>query len=175
MGSLWALEVRVHLCGPCDLLVCMGYKWFVVVREEIMAKTIEGMQGEAIELAVTGDDGNIMIRTRSGKMLIIDGQNLMYKVTQGAVPKDKTFEELKDQLMVDWEQAYAAFVGAFDTPIQRRKMADEYSADARARLRDFSEKLSLIVEAQKEELRPLAEKIKKELSKVFNHYDIDIK
>jgi hypothetical protein len=38
-----------------------------------------------------------------------------------------------------WSDAYAAFKGAFDTPQMRRNMPDEYSADARQRLREFDD------------------------------------
>jgi hypothetical protein len=41
-----------------------------------------------------------------------------------------------------WKDAYAAFKGAFDTPQMRRTQSDEYSADARKRLRDFDELFS---------------------------------
>lgn len=38
-----------------------------------------------------------------------------------------------------WADAYAAFQGAFDTPLARRRMDDEVSQDARRRLREFNE------------------------------------
>jgi hypothetical protein len=40
-----------------------------------------------------------------------------------------------------WNDAYMAFKGAFDSPMMRRKLDDEFSADARKRLRDFDETL----------------------------------
>jgi len=43
------------------------------------------------------------------------------------------------KLIKIFDEAYRAFVGAFDTPISRRKLDDEYATDARQRLRDFSE------------------------------------
>lgn len=42
----------------------------------------------------------------------------------------------------DWDTAYRAFVGAFDTPLARRRHDDEYAADARRRLRDLDEALA---------------------------------
>lgn len=45
------------------------------------------------------------------------------------------------QIMKAWPDTYAAFKGAFDTLQQRRAMPDEYSADARRRLREFNELL----------------------------------
>jgi len=38
-----------------------------------------------------------------------------------------------------WADAYAAFKGAFDSPVARWKIDDEYAADARRRLRDFND------------------------------------
>jgi hypothetical protein len=45
-------------------------------------------------------------------------------------------------LRQQWADAYAAFKGAFDTPQMRRNMPDEFSADARRRLREFDELMS---------------------------------
>lgn len=168
------MEVHVHLCGVVDLLMCMDFNWVMVIREEVMAKTIEGLSGEVIDIAVMGEDNNLLIRTKSGKNVIIDGENLKYKVTQGAVEKEQTLEELQKQLLADWQQAYDAFVGAFDTPIQRRKMADEYSADARQRLRNFSDKLKLVAEMRRDQLAPLAEQVKTELKNMFSRGGVDL-
>lgn len=44
-------------------------------------------------------------------------------------------------LVQNWREAYAAFKGAFDTPVARRHMGDEFAQDARRRLRDFDEAL----------------------------------
>lgn len=41
-----------------------------------------------------------------------------------------------------WTEAYAAFVGAFDTPQMRRKLNDDYANDARVRLRELNERYS---------------------------------
>ena len=43
-------------------------------------------------------------------------------------------------LFAEWMQAFAAFQGAYDTPVARRKDADEYSEDARKRMRSFNER-----------------------------------
>lgn len=44
-----------------------------------------------------------------------------------------------EALQSEFEQAYRAFVGAFDTPQMRRMLSNEYADDARKRLRDFAE------------------------------------
>jgi hypothetical protein len=44
-----------------------------------------------------------------------------------------------DELHAEWTEAYLAFKGAFDTPQMRLRMGDDYSNDARARLRQFDE------------------------------------
>lgn len=41
----------------------------------------------------------------------------------------------------DWASAYAAFVGAFDTPAARRQNSNEYANDARDRLRSFNDSI----------------------------------
>lgn len=43
------------------------------------------------------------------------------------------------ELISAWEQAYLAFKGAFDNPVARRKLDDEFAEDARSRLRDLDE------------------------------------
>ena len=43
------------------------------------------------------------------------------------------------EALAAWELTYAAFKGAFDTPQMRRNMPDEYSEDARKRMRGFNE------------------------------------
>ena len=59
-------------------------------------------------------------------------------------------EELVKQLLSErevlraaWQDAYAAFKGAFDTPVARRKVDDEYATDARARPAALNEMLSV--------------------------------
>lgn len=41
------------------------------------------------------------------------------------------------ELLTKWDEAYRAFIGAFDTPLARRRMGDDYSTDARDRLFHF--------------------------------------
>lgn len=41
-----------------------------------------------------------------------------------------------------WVDAYAAFVGAFDTPVARRQIDNEFAQDARRRLREFNDAIS---------------------------------
>jgi len=62
----------------------------------------------------------------------------------------RSTEELAKQLMAErevlratWQDAYAAFKGAFDTPVARRKVDDEYATDARERLAALNEMLSI--------------------------------
>lgn len=47
-----------------------------------------------------------------------------------------------EAMLAQWDAAYAAFKGAFDTPVARRNMTDEYSADARRRIRDFDDSIN---------------------------------
>jgi hypothetical protein len=54
--------------------------------------------------------------------------------------RDKLVDVLVD-LDIQFRQASLAFMGAFDTPQMRQKMSDEYSEDARCRLRAFQESL----------------------------------
>lgn len=42
-----------------------------------------------------------------------------------------------DDLITAWHDTFSAFTGAFDTPVERRRMADEFSEDARRRVRAF--------------------------------------
>ena len=60
-----------------------------------------------------------------------------------ATPPAPTRQPLADErsLLSQWRDAYTAFVGTFDTPQMRLQMRDEYSVDARKRLRDFGEHL----------------------------------
>jgi hypothetical protein len=54
------------------------------------------------------------------------------------------------ELYAEWKDAYLAFAGAFDTPIHRQKLSDEYSTDARDRLSAFNVKMiTLMQESQK--------------------------
>lgn len=46
----------------------------------------------------------------------------------------ESLEKERETLRQTWQDAYAAFKGAFDTPVARRKVDDEYAADARVRL-----------------------------------------
>lgn len=56
-----------------------------------------------------------------------------------------------------WTDAYAAFKGAFDTPQSRRQQPDEYSQDARRRLREFDEQFrALIAQMQRDAVQPVA-------------------
>jgi hypothetical protein len=62
------------------------------------------------------------------------------------------------QLKHLWEQTYAAFAGAFDTPISRRRQNDEYSIDARQRMRAFNEIIENIPEGYEIGLIPIDRK-----------------
>lgn len=70
---------------------------------------------------------------------------------EGSPVRGEMLEVLKtDALAVDldsrgtepvgWNEAYAAFVGAFDTPLARRRQSDEFSNDARRRLREINDR-----------------------------------
>jgi hypothetical protein len=56
-------------------------------------------------------------------------------------PRTFTAAEVAEALR-GWGDAYAAFVGAFDTPAARRRQSDEYANDARDRLREFNERIT---------------------------------
>jgi hypothetical protein len=56
-------------------------------------------------------------------------------------PRTFTAAEVAEA-MRGWNDAYAAFVGAFDTPAARRRQSDEYANDARDRLREFNERIT---------------------------------
>lgn len=53
-------------------------------------------------------------------------------------------QSLEKSLHAVWADAYSAFKGAFDTPLARRKMSDEFSEDARKRLREFDEMMQTL-------------------------------
>jgi hypothetical protein len=74
------------------------------------------------------------MKRRSGYPFAAQFANLMWEAWQAAraTPADHS-------LPVAWKDAYAAFKGAFDTPQMRMKMNDDYSQDARKRLRNFDE------------------------------------
>jgi hypothetical protein len=55
-----------------------------------------------------------------------------------------TFLEPKAPLLKVWKDAYAAFVGAFDNAVSQRKQGNEYSVDARKRLREFNELITKV-------------------------------
>jgi len=42
-----------------------------------------------------------------------------------------------DEVGARWKEAYAAFAGAFDTPLARRRQDDEFASDARRRMKSF--------------------------------------
>lgn len=55
----------------------------------------------------------------------------------------EAYEKERAFLSAAWQDAYAAFKGAFDTPVARRKVDDEYATDARQRLAALNEMLSI--------------------------------
>lgn len=57
-------------------------------------------------------------------------------------------EPVNRQLLDEWVDAYKSFIGAFDTPISRRRNMDEFSVDARARLRKFDKIIRTIADAE---------------------------
>lgn len=58
---------------------------------------------------------------------------------QAASTVINTYQPQVSALKQAWTDAYAAFVGAFDTPLVRRARPDDYSEDARKRLREFND------------------------------------
>lgn len=61
---------------------------------------------------------------------------------QAATLRADQLSAVVEGLRERWDAAYRAFIGAFDTPLARRKQGDEFAEDARLRLRDFGEALS---------------------------------
>lgn len=58
----------------------------------------------------------------------------MQKETKTLSDDGLVLKELRDH----WEDAYTAFVGAFNTPVARRKSSSELDHDARTRLKEFN-------------------------------------
>jgi hypothetical protein len=54
-----------------------------------------------------------------------------------------------NSLLHEWDDAYRAFVGAFDTPVERRKRNDEFAEDARVRLAKFADRFTALAEQAK--------------------------
>ena len=63
----------------------------------------------------------------------------------------------REVLRATWQDAYAAFKGAFDTPVARRKVDDEYATDARERLAALNEMLSIEMPALDDALPALGD------------------
>jgi len=45
------------------------------------------------------------------------------------------------EMLEEWKDAFAAFQGAFDTPMARLRLQDEFSTDARKRMRHFNDRM----------------------------------
>lgn len=58
-----------------------------------------------------------------------------------------------DRLREEWNAAYAAFIGSFDTPIARRRDNSEFAQDARSRLSAFNETMQSMIETSGAEAR----------------------
>lgn len=58
------------------------------------------------------------------------------------------------QIFAEWSSAYAAFKGAFDTPLSRRRDESEYAKDARDRLRELDESMRAMAPMLEEQERP---------------------
>ncbi len=54
-------------------------------------------------------------------------------------------EQLKE-LRAEWFETYLAFVGAFDHPMARLTMQNEYTTDARKRMWDFNIKMENLLD-----------------------------
>lgn len=59
--------------------------------------------------------------------------------TQQLIEERRKALGLFRNLAEEWQNAYAAFQGAFDTPLARRRDNNEYAADARQRLRTLND------------------------------------
>ena len=70
----------------------------------------------------------------------IGGTETMEKQLATHTEQIKVFNEILDT----WKDAYCAFKGAFDTPQQRRRSADDYSKDARTRMREMNDKITAL-------------------------------
>lgn len=62
--------------------------------------------------------------------------------SQQLLEKRRQFLALVKGNMNEWRDAFAAFQGAFDTPLARRRDDGEYAQDARKRLRAFNEAMN---------------------------------
>jgi len=54
---------------------------------------------------------------------------------------------MNKQFIDEWNAAYAAFRGAFDTPVMRMKTDNDYADDARRRMREFNELMQEVASA----------------------------
>lgn len=62
--------------------------------------------------------------------------------SQQLLEKRRQFLALLEAHATEWRDAFAAFQGAFDTPLARRRDDGEYAQDARKRLRAFNESMT---------------------------------
>lgn len=62
--------------------------------------------------------------------------------SQQFIEKRRQFLALFGANADEWREAFAAFQGAFDTPLARRRDDSEYAQDARRRLRAFNESMT---------------------------------
>lgn len=74
-----------------------------------------------------------------------------------STPPQAPEEVVQLPLLESWNEAYLAFLGAFDTPQQRRAMPDDYSTDARRRMREFDAALRTALATQSEAVEVLVE------------------
>lgn len=87
---------------------------------------------------------------RMGGQLRLDRWDIIDLISAGSKnPADHDVEfaeRIQDALIAkmatEWASAYAAFQGAFDTPVERRRNSNDFAVDARARLRAFNEQLT---------------------------------
>lgn len=83
---------------------------------------------ELLELAAERDALTLALETLRSKL----------SDYEAAMAENEALRADAERLAAIWSDAYLAFQGAFDTPQQRRLMPDEYSQDARSRLREFN-------------------------------------
>ena len=83
----------------------------------------------------SGDfDGGISLASLQQCHALTDAQQPTEQPQPQAQAEPATTEHIR------WADAYAAFQGAFDTPMARRRDSSEYAMDARRRMREINEK-----------------------------------
>lgn len=86
----------------------------------------------------------------------IDSLRAKLKTAQEQKPAAAAQPSAPHQIFAEWSSAYAAFKGAFDTPLSRRRDGSEFAQDARDRLRELDETMRAMAPVlQEQERSPL--------------------